>query len=89
VDKIGALLIFDEVTTFRLGFQGRAGAVNCKFDPAASEIGGGFSVDAVGGHANVMAVFDPSHCKSARGRSGPKRQKILGEHLAKLIPTAQ
>ena len=59
--EVGALLIFDEVITFRLGYRGAQGIWN--IDPDLTTlgkiIGGGFPVGAIGGHRDVMAVFDP------------------------------
>jgi glutamate-1-semialdehyde 2,1-aminomutase len=57
----GALLIFDEVITFRLsrgGYQEIAG-VEPDLTAFAKIIGGGFPVGAVGGRADVMEVFRP------------------------------
>jgi glutamate-1-semialdehyde 2,1-aminomutase len=60
--EIGALLIFDEVITFRLGFHGAQGRFGVQPDltTLGKFIGGGFPVGAVVGPASVMAVFDPS-----------------------------
>ena len=50
--EVGALLIFDEVITFRLGYRGAQGIWN--IDPDLTTlgkiIGGGFPVGAIGGH---------------------------------------
>lgn len=57
----GALLILDEVMTFRLGpggFQGELG-VDGDLTTFAKIIGGGFPVGAFGGREDVMAIFDP------------------------------
>jgi glutamate-1-semialdehyde 2,1-aminomutase len=60
-DTAGAVLIFDEVITFRLspgGYQLLAGVfpdLTC----LGKIIGGGFPVGAVGGRAEIMAVFSP------------------------------
>ncbi|MFN8592702.1 MAG: aspartate aminotransferase family protein [Thermomicrobiales bacterium] len=57
----GALLIFDEVMSFRLergGYQEQAG-VRPDITSFAKIIGGGFPVGAFGGRANVMEQFDP------------------------------
>jgi glutamate-1-semialdehyde 2,1-aminomutase len=64
-DEIGALLIFDEVITFRLGYHGAQGLYGIRPDLTAlgKIMGGGFPVGAVGGRADVMAVFDPSRGK--------------------------
>ncbi len=60
--NLGILLISDEVISFRLGYHGAQGMFG--FDPdlttLAKIIGGGFPVGAVGGKAEVMAVFDAS-----------------------------
>jgi glutamate-1-semialdehyde 2,1-aminomutase len=60
--QAGALLIFDEVYSFRLGFNGAQGALGVNPDLTAlgKVIGGGLPVGAVGGRADIMeAVFDP------------------------------
>jgi glutamate-1-semialdehyde 2,1-aminomutase len=61
-ERAGALLIFDEVYSFRLGFNGAQGALGVTPDLTAlgKVIGGGLPVGAVGGRAEIMtAVFDP------------------------------
>ncbi|MEI9415303.1 aspartate aminotransferase family protein [Mesorhizobium sp. Cs1321R2N1] len=60
--ELGALLILDEVITFRLGFNGAQGRFNVDPDltTLGKVIGGGFPVGAVGGKTDVMSVFDPS-----------------------------
>jgi glutamate-1-semialdehyde 2,1-aminomutase len=57
----GIVLIFDEVISFRVGYRGAQGVVGIRPDLTAfgKIIGGGFPVGAVGGRADVMAVFDP------------------------------
>jgi glutamate-1-semialdehyde 2,1-aminomutase len=60
--RAGALLIFDEVYSFRLGFNGAQGALGVLPDLTAlgKVIGGGLPIGAVGGRADIMtAVFDP------------------------------
>lgn len=60
-EEVGALLIFDEVITFRLssgGYQKIAG-IAPDLTAFAKIIGGGFPVGAVGGRADVMDVFRP------------------------------
>jgi len=56
-----SILIFDEVITFRLGYHGAQNEFGVIPDLTAlgKVIGGGFPVGAVGGRADVMAVFDP------------------------------
>jgi glutamate-1-semialdehyde 2,1-aminomutase len=70
--EIGALLIFDEVITFRLGYRGAQGIWNIDPDLTAlgKIIGGGFPVGAIGGHKDVMAVFDPRPGKPALPHGG-------------------
>lgn len=57
-----ALLIFDEVITFRTTFQGAQQLYPVRPDLTAlgKMIGGGFPVGAIGGRADVMRVFDPN-----------------------------
>jgi glutamate-1-semialdehyde 2,1-aminomutase len=59
--KHGICLIFDEVISFRLGYHGAQGLFGIQPDLTSfgKIIGGGFPVGAVGGRAEVMAVFDP------------------------------
>ncbi|MGH0241445.1 aspartate aminotransferase family protein [Sinorhizobium meliloti] len=61
----GALLIFDEVITVRLGYGGAQERYKDRPDltAVAKIIGGGFPVGAVGGRADVMEVFNPSLAK--------------------------
>jgi glutamate-1-semialdehyde 2,1-aminomutase len=68
----GALVIFDEVISFRLGRSGAQGLWNIRPDLTAlgKIIGGGFPVGAVGGRAEVMAVFDPTRGKPALPHGG-------------------
>jgi glutamate-1-semialdehyde 2,1-aminomutase len=70
--EVGALLIFDEVITFRLGYRGAQGLWN--IDPDLTTlgkiIGGGFPVGAIGGHKKFMAVFDPRSGKPALPHGG-------------------
>jgi glutamate-1-semialdehyde 2,1-aminomutase len=56
------VLIFDEVISFRVGYQGAQGALGVTPDVTTlgKIIGGGFPVGAVAGRADVMAVFDPT-----------------------------
>lgn len=58
--SIGALLIFDEVYSFRMGYNGAQGELQVTPDLTAlgKIIGGGFPVGAFGGRADIMAVFD-------------------------------
>ncbi len=61
-DEIGAVLIFDEVIAFRLGYHGAQGFVGMTPDltTLGKVIGGGFPVGAVVGKTDVMAASDAS-----------------------------
>lgn len=60
--KAGALVIFDEVISFRLGAAGAQGLWGARPDLTAlgKIMGGGFPVGAVAGREAVMSVFDPT-----------------------------
>ncbi len=68
----GILLIFDEVISFRVGYEGAQGCFGVRPDltTLGKIIGGGFPVGAVGGWADVMAVFDPRGGKPAVPHAG-------------------
>jgi glutamate-1-semialdehyde 2,1-aminomutase len=57
----GALLVFDEVISFRVGYHGAQGRVGITPDltTLGKIIGGGLPVGAFGGRADIMALFDP------------------------------
>jgi len=63
----GILLIFDEVISLRVSYEGAQGRYGGDPDLTAMGkiIGGGFPIGATGGKAEVMAVFDP-------GTMGPR-----------------
>jgi len=58
--RVGSLVIFDEVISFRLGYAGAQGLLGVEPDltTLGKVIGGGFPVGAVGGRADVMQMFD-------------------------------
>lgn len=60
--ELGALLILDEVITFRLGYNGAQGRFGVDPDLTAlgKVIGGGLPVGAIAGKAEYMSVYDPS-----------------------------
>jgi glutamate-1-semialdehyde 2,1-aminomutase len=60
--EAGALLIFDEVMTSRIGGHGMQPRLDISADltTLGKYLGGGFSFGAFGGRTDVMAVFDPS-----------------------------
>jgi glutamate-1-semialdehyde 2,1-aminomutase len=57
----GALLIFDEVISFRVGYHGAQGRLGITPDltTLGKIIGGGLPVGACGGREDVLALFDP------------------------------
>lgn len=71
-DRVGALIIADEVISFRLGPGGTRDVfpIEAELTTLAKIIGGGFPVGAVAGRADVMAVFDPTGGKPLLPHSG-------------------
>ncbi|MGH3137467.1 MAG: aspartate aminotransferase family protein [Gaiellaceae bacterium] len=67
----GALLIFDEVISFRIGYHGAQGRLGVTPDltTLGKIIGGGLPIGAFGGRADVMALFDP-RSEHALGHGG-------------------
>ena len=65
--EIGAVLIFDEVISFRLGYNGAQAIWDIQPDltTLGKIIGGGFPVGAVGGSNDMMALFDATEGKPA------------------------
>ena len=63
----GILVIYDEIISFRVGYQGAQGRYGGEPDLTAfgKIMGGGFPIGATGGRAEVMEVFDP-------GTRGPR-----------------
>ncbi len=57
----GALLVFDEVIAFRIGYHGAQGryGVTPDLTSLGKIIGGGLPVGAFGGRGDVMELFDP------------------------------
>jgi glutamate-1-semialdehyde 2,1-aminomutase len=60
VDRVGALLIFDEIISFRVGPGGAQGRFGVRPDltTLGKIIGGGYPLSAFGGREDVMAVYD-------------------------------
>jgi glutamate-1-semialdehyde 2,1-aminomutase len=69
---VGALVVLDEVVSFRLGYEGGQGIFDLSPDMTtlAKIIGGGFPVGAIAGKAEVMAVFDHRKGKPLMPSSG-------------------
>jgi glutamate-1-semialdehyde 2,1-aminomutase len=61
--KAGALLIFDEVKTSRIGPAGLQGmlGINPDLTTLGKFIGGGLPIGVFGGSAEIMAHFNPKH----------------------------
>jgi glutamate-1-semialdehyde 2,1-aminomutase len=59
--EAGALLVFDEIISFRVGYHGAQGRFGITPDltTLGKIIGGGLPVGALGGREDVMALFDP------------------------------
>lgn len=70
--RSGAVLISDEVISFRIGYQGAQAEFGFKADlvTLGKIIGGGFPVGAVCGGTEVMSVFDPTRGKPAAPHGG-------------------
>jgi glutamate-1-semialdehyde 2,1-aminomutase len=71
--RAGAMLVFDEVYSFRLGFHGAQGALGVAPDITAlgKIIGGGLPVGAVGGRRDIMEeLFDPRKGSPKLGHGG-------------------
>lgn len=68
----GALLVFDEVVTFRVNYGGTQDNFKVKPDLTAlgKIIGGGFPVGALAGRSDVMKVLDPRESKLLFPHSG-------------------
>lgn len=60
-DRHAIVLIYDEVISFRIGFNGAQGVFGVLPDLTAlgKIIGGGFPVGAIAGREQIMSVFDP------------------------------
>ncbi|EAQ02183.1 putative [Pseudooceanicola batsensis HTCC2597] len=70
--EMEALLILDEVITFRLGYHGAQGRFGVDPDLTAlgKVIGGGFPVGAIAGKAEYLSVYDPSEGRPAVQHGG-------------------
>ena len=70
--EVGALLVFDEVITFRLGYSGAQGlwGIDPDLTTLGKIMGGGFPVGAIAGRKEVMSVFDPRWGKPALPHGG-------------------
>ncbi len=62
-ERLGILLVFDEVISFRVAYGGAQEHYGVSQDLTClgKLIGGGFPLGVFGGRSDVMAMFDPSH----------------------------
>ncbi len=62
-ERLGILLVFDEVISFRVAYGGAQEyyGVSPDLTCLGKLIGGGFPLGVFGGRGDVMAMFDPSH----------------------------
>ena len=77
--RYGALLIFDEVATYRLGrggYQEESG-VTPDLTALAKIIGGGYPIGAVGGRRDVMDIYDPAKVADPLFVSGTYHGNII------------
>ncbi len=63
--KAGALFVLDEVLTFRFGVSGcqEKSGLDPDLTMFGKVIGGGFPVGAVGGHRDLLRIFEPTNMK--------------------------
>lgn len=69
--KLGIILIYDEIVTFRLGHEGGQGIYNIQPDLTTfgKIIGGGLPIGAFGGSREIMKIFSPQE-KGSISHSG-------------------
>ena len=90
--RLGIVLIFDEVISFRVGYHGAQGAFGVTPDMTTlgKIIGGGFPVGAVVGRAEPMSVFDPrgGHPRAPHGGTFNANPVTMAAGLAamRLLP---
>jgi glutamate-1-semialdehyde 2,1-aminomutase len=79
-DKTGALLIFDEVMSSRLGYSGYSASQGVKGDivTLGKYVGGGMTFGAFGGSRDIMELFDPS--KNKLFHPGTYNNNVLTMH---------
>ncbi|KAK3314318.1 pyridoxal phosphate-dependent transferase [Apodospora peruviana] len=79
--RAGALFILDEVMTSRLAPHGLGASLGLKPDlvTMGKYLGGGFAFGALGGRANVMAVYDP-RVEGSLAHSGTFNNNTMAMH---------
>jgi glutamate-1-semialdehyde 2,1-aminomutase len=78
--RLGILLIFDEVVSLRVAYGGAQEYFGIRPDLTCfgKMIGGGFPLGAFGGRANIMAMFDPSAGRPAIPHPGSHNASPMG-----------
>jgi glutamate-1-semialdehyde 2,1-aminomutase len=79
-ERLGILLIFDEVVSLRVAYGGGQEHFGVKPDLTClgKMIGGGFPLGAFGGRADIMALFDPSMGRPAIPHPGSHNASPIG-----------
>ena len=79
MQRYGALLIFDEVATYRLGRGGyqEVSGVTPDLTALAKIIGGGYPIGAVGGRQDVMDIYDPAKVEHPMFVSGTYHGNVI------------
>jgi glutamate-1-semialdehyde 2,1-aminomutase len=78
--RLGIVLIFDEVVSFRVAYGGAQEHFNVIPDLTClgKLIGGGFPLGAFGGRSDIMSMFDPSRGRPAVPHPGSHNAHPLG-----------
>jgi glutamate-1-semialdehyde 2,1-aminomutase len=78
--RLGILLIFDEVVSLRVAYGGAQELFGIRPDLTClgKMIGGGFPLGAFGGRADIMAMFDPSAGRPAIPHPGSHNANPIG-----------
>jgi len=79
-ERLGILLIFDEVVSLRVAYGGGQEYFGLRPDLTClgKMIGGGFPLGAFGGRADIMAMFDPSERQPAIPHPGSLNANPIG-----------
>jgi glutamate-1-semialdehyde 2,1-aminomutase len=78
--RLGIILIFDEVVSFRIAAGGAQEyfGVSPDLTCLGKLIGGGFPLGAFGGRADIMALFDPTHGRPPLPHPGSHNANPIG-----------
>src|SRR5215210_8664279 len=79
-ERLGILLIFDEVVSLRVAYGGAEEYFGVRPDLTClgKMIGGGLPLGAFGGRADIMALFDPSAGRPAIPHPGSHNANPIG-----------